>query len=240
MASTAWAAKCEENMKQIIIDGISIELEKKKIKNMYLRILPPDGRAHISAPLRMKEEEIRAFVLSRMDWVREQQTRMRQRHTQTNIQYKSGERVLVWGKAYTLNLKENSSNNQIELNENIVLSVKGSNRSADELKKLLDHWYRVQLEKEALPLIERWERIIGVKTDGLRIRDMKTRWGTCNIRSKIICLNLQLAKKPLHCLEYVVVHELVHLLEGSHNKIFKGYMDHFLPQWRQTKKELNT
>jgi predicted metal-dependent hydrolase len=226
-------------MKQIIINGITIELEKKKIKNMYLRILPPDGKVHISAPMKMEEETIRNFVTAKMEWIISQQTRMHQRHIQADIEYVSGDEISVWGEKYYLAVKENCSHNTIKMNGwDIILSVK-KDSTASQRKKIIDDWYRKMLMEELPRLIVKWENIIGVKSSGFHIRDMKTRWGTCNIRTGDICFNLQLAKKPIWCVEYVVVHELVHLLERSHNYIFKSYMDQFLPNWRMIKKELN-
>lgn len=226
-------------MKQIIINGITIDLEKKKIKNMYLRILPPDGKVHISAPIQMKEEYIREFVTAKLEWIVNQQIRMQQRHVQTGIEYESGDEVLVWGEKYFLAVKESCTRNTVKINGwDIILSVKGES-TASQRKKIIDDWYRKMLIEELPHLIAKWEKIIGVNSSGFHIRDMKTRWGTCNVRTGNICFNLQLAKKPIRCVEYVVVHELVHLLERSHNYIFKNYMDQFLPNWRSIKKDLN-
>jgi Predicted metal-dependent hydrolase len=226
-------------MKQLIMNGIEIELERKRIKNMYLRILPPDGRIHISAPSRMKEDEIKGFVLSKLDWIEKQQQKMRLSITVNTLEYVTGEEIMLWGKKRCLKVSEGYSDNRITLDGDIlVLSVKGDSMP-EKRRKIMNDWYRKQLQQEIPSLLLKWEKIIGVRASGFTIRDMKTRWGTCNLRSKSICLNLQLAKKAPRCLEYVVVHELVHLLERSHNYIFKSYMDHFLPDWRMIKKELN-
>lgn len=226
-------------MKQILINQITITIEKKRIKNMYLRILPPEGRVHISAPLRMSEEEIKRFVLSKMDWILQQQKKLQNRHTHEELTYSNGEELYVWGKCYHLSVVEGYTKNAIHAAaDTILLSVKAG-CSLEEKKKLLDHWYINELQLKIPSLMEHWERIIGVTASGFRIRDMKTRWGTCNIRTKTICFNLQLAKKDPRCLEYVVIHELVHLLEKSHNHVFKAYMTKFLPEWKQIKGELN-
>lgn len=226
-------------MKQIWINDIRVELEKKRIKNMYLRILPPDGRVYISAPLRMSEEEIYHFVSSKKEWILLQQAKMERRPLKPELQYVTGERINIWGNAFTLLLKEAASRNRVEvIGDEIILYAK-TDSTSKQREKLLKGWYRKALETEIPFLIARWEKVIGVSSLGFSIRDMKTRWGTCNIKTKQICLNLQLAKKPMKCLEYVVVHELVHLLERSHNKVFKAYMDRFLPEWRSIKRELN-
>jgi predicted metal-dependent hydrolase len=226
-------------MKQIWINDIPIELDKKRIKNMYLKILPPDGRVHISAPMKMSEEEIQHFVYSKMDWIIHQQARMEHRPIQPELQYTTGEVIDIWGIGYHLIQKETLSRSRIEVIGDELLLYTKSDSTREQREKLLNHWYRKALEAEIPFLLARWERNIGVHSSGYNIRDMKTRWGTCNVRTKQICLNLQLAKKRPICLEYVVVHELVHLLERSHNKVFKGYMDRFLPDWRRIKRELN-
>ena len=226
-------------MKYLDINGISIELEKKRIKNMYLRILPPDGRVHVSAPLRMSDAEIKRFVLSKLDWIMIQQIKVQNRNTNQEHSYITGEKLDVWGSKMTLIVREDSTRNTVKLSEDSVILETKKGSSVIQREKLVKEWYRNSLIQEIPSLLLKWEERIGVKSTGFNIRDMKTRWGTCNIRTKNICLNLQLAKKPPICLEYVVVHELVHLLERSHNAVFKAYMDKFLPQWRMIKKRLN-
>jgi predicted metal-dependent hydrolase len=226
-------------MKQIIINNRSIEIEKKKIKNMYLRILPPDGRVHISAPIKMNEEEIKRFVISKLEWIELQQRKLEERHTHQLLLYVSGEEIYIWGRKLNLIVIESNERHSLSFEgDNLILQVK-EDSTTEQKARIMADWYKKALQQEIPALIAKWERIIGVKSNSFNIRDMKTRWGVCNIRTKNICLNLQLAKKPPRCLEYVVVHELVHLLERSHNKVFKSYMDHFLPQWRNIKKELN-
>lgn len=226
-------------MKLIWISNIPIELEKKRIKNMYLRILPPDGRVHISAPMKMSEEEIYHFVDQKLSWIMVQQTKIKQRGTHQDLQYITGEQINIWGCSYVLSVRKAMTRNYIEvIGDEILLYIKPDS-TKEQRVKLMNTWYKKALEAEIPFLLARWERTIGVSSSGYCIRDMKTRWGTCNIRTKKICLNLQLAKKPPKCLEYVVVHELVHLLEKSHNSVFKGYMDRFLPDWRRIKSELN-
>ena len=226
-------------MKQIVINNIPIDFEKKRIKNMYLKVLPPDGRVTITAPVRMNEEEIKRFVLTKMEWIKLQQEKIQQRHINEELDYDSGENIYVWGKKYTLIIIEEAGRPHIELEEDkLIMSIKPGSIT-EKKKHIMNSWYKEELLREISLLVESWESVIGVKSNGFCIRDMKTRWGTCNIRSKNICLSLQLAKKPPRCLEYVVVHELVHLLEKSHNNIFKSYLDQFLPEWRTIKKEMN-
>lgn len=226
-------------MKHIIINHIPIELERKKIKNMYLKVLPPDGRIHITAPMRMSEDEIRSFVIAKQEWVLGQQAKIRQRHSGQIKDCLSGEAISLWGQSFTLEVITKAGRGRITLQEDKLLMEVPADSLADQRKKLLNHWYKEQLLQRIPYLILKWEKIIGVKSEGFTICDMKTRWGTCNIRSKKICLSLQLAKKKPDCLEYVIVHELVHLLEPSHNGTFKAYLDRFYPDWRSIKKEMN-
>jgi predicted metal-dependent hydrolase len=226
-------------MKQLMINDIMIEIERKRIKNMYLKVLPPEGRVRISAPIRMSDEAVRQFVLTKIDWIKNQQDKIKKRQIIVDMQYVSGDQIPFMGKRYTLIIEDSGLKESIlPEGDRIILKIR-SDSSPKHRKQMIDNLYRQVLKSEIPKLIEKWEKVIGVKSEGFRIRDMKTRWGTCNIRTKIICLNLQLAKKQSVCLEYVIVHELVHLLEGSHNYIFKGYMDRFLPGWRSIKKEMN-
>ncbi len=226
-------------MKQIMIDGIPVSLERKRIKNMYLRILPPDGKVAVSAPMRMREEEIERFIKTKLVWIRLQQDKMKNRNTHQEQEYVTGEKIYLWGRTYLLIVKETTGRGKISVNgEEVQLFIQNQS-TREQRKKLLHTWYKKSLEQELPYLLEKWEKRIGVKAGSFSIRDMKTRWGTCHIQKKAICLNLQLAKKSPICLEYVLVHELVHLLERSHNHVFKGYMDQFLPNWRSIKTELN-
>lgn len=225
--------------KHIIVGNITIELEHKKIKNMYLRVLPPKGQVRITAPLRMSEGEIRKFVLSKLDWIHTQQQVVINRHMKEEINYLSGDIILFWGEDYKLQIHEKNGRPRLEIAEGLLNLTVKPEATKEQRKKMIDTLYKEALAKEIPQLMAKWEQIIGVKATGFSVRDMKTRWGTCNVRTKKVCLSLQLARKHPKCLEYVIVHELVHLLEGSHNHIFKNYMDHFLPGWRQIKQEMN-
>ncbi len=228
-----------EMKKEIIIGNLSIELERKRNKNMYLRVHPPKGQVRITAPLRMSEEEIRRFVLSKLEWIHAQQQNVIDRQLEEDIDYTDGDTLPFWGEDYRLQLLEKTGSGKIEIEAGLIKLTVKPGATREQRKKMLDKLYKEALMKEIPPLMEKWEKQIGVKASGFSIRDMKTRWGTCNIRTKKICLSLQLAKKEPKCLEYVIVHELVHLLEQSHNHIFKGYLDHYLPGWRQIKQDMN-
>lgn len=233
-------------MKYIEINDQLVELEKKRIKNMYLKVLPPDGRIHISAPMRMHEEEIKGFLLSKMDWIKVHQEKIRDHQVLLQSvrkpEFITGETLHLLGRNVRLEVLYEAKENKVFLLEDrliLWLRCKEADCSIEKRLKLLNSYYRSVLENEIPPLLAKWERMIGVKAKEWRIRDMKTRWGTCNIKERRIWFNLQLAKKPLECIEYVVVHELVHLLEKSHNQIFKEYMNQFLPGWRVIKARLN-
>ena len=226
-------------MKQLVINNILVEIERKKIKNMYLKVLPTDQKVRISAPLRIPEDEIRRFVLSKYEWIIRQQRRMQERAENKELNYVSGEEVFYKGKKYTLKVIPVENNVGVTLLDDMLLLKVKPNSNIQMRARILNQWYKEYLLERIPELIIKWEQIIGVKSSSLVIRDMKTRWGSCNIRTGKICINLRLAQKKPISLEYVVVHELVHLLEGSHNQVFKGYMDRFLPDWRTIKKELN-
>lgn len=227
-------------MKIKIMDNQQIEIEKKRIKNMYLRVLPPDGRIHITAPLRVKDEDIERFVIAKQEWIQKRREALLHKKPLQELAYVTGDMVPVWGGLRTLVVYHTMNRNMVIADgDTIILKVK-KDSTDKQREQLLNKWYLKELQQVLPSMINQWESVIGVTSSSWKIRDMKTRWGSCNIRSKNICFNLQLAKKAPKCLEYVVVHELVHLLEKSHNHIFKGYMDKFLSDWRITKKELNT
>lgn len=227
------------------INGLTFELERKRIKNLYLKVLPPEGRLHVSAPVRMPNEAIIDFVLSKQAWIRKQQEKLRNRADTApfrNPEYLSGEEVYLWGSCFPLEVRYQQRNNRAYYSGTaILLHVKKG--EGDSLPKerygILKQLYREELEEKLPDLFSKWEEMIGVKAKEWNLRDMTTRWGSCNVKEKKICLNLKLAGKSPECLEYVVVHELVHLLESSHNHIFKSYMDQFLPEWRNRKAMLN-
>lgn len=228
-------------MKIIKIQDIEIELEKKRIKNMYLKVLPPDGRIRISAPYRMSIDRIQDFVLDRMDWLQKTQERIKSNYSgyiSMDIDYLDGDPVFFDGIKYELYLQEGKKTGISLEHSRLIMHVRPQS-TPEQRKRILYNWYRNTLYERINILIDKWEPVIGVRAEGFTIRNMKSRWGSCNIRTKRLSFSLMLAQKRLTCVEYVVVHELVHLLEGSHNHVFKAYMDRFLPGWRQIKKELN-
>jgi predicted metal-dependent hydrolase len=228
-----------QTIKTIDIGNIAINVVQKNIKNVHLSVYPPLGNVRISAPLRMNIDTIRVFAISKLDWIKHQQQKLRSQVREPPRAYLDRESHYLWGKRYLLKLIEVNAPNQLELqHDNIVLQVRPG---ADLAKKraIVDDFYRHQLEAAIPPLINKWERLMGINVASFSIRKMKTKWGSCTPALQTIRFNLELAKKPPECLEYVIVHELVHLLEPSHNKRFVALMDSFMPKWRFYQAELN-
>ena len=224
----------------IDVNGLAVEVVRKNIKHLYVGVYPPAGRVRVSAPLRIDKDAIRLAVISRLGWIRKRQAQFEQQERQSEREYVSGESHYFEGRRYRLDVIEQNSPPAVLLLNNSILALgvrPGTDRSQREAT--LDHWYRGQLRDRLPALVEKWEQKIGVQANEVRIRKMKTRWGTCNSRARRIWLNLELMKKPASCLEYVVVHELVHLLERKHNNRFKDLMDKHMPQWRTHRDELN-
>ncbi len=223
----------------IKLGDIDIDVYLKDIKNIHLSVHPPTGRVRISAPSRMNLDSIRAFALTKLGWIKEHRRRFQEQERETPREYIDRESHYFFGKRYLLRVVDENRRGYVTLTKSTIdLHVK-KRTSAEKRHELMNEWYRKEL-KVALPeIIRRWEKRIGVSTDNWGIKLMKTRWGSCNRRARRIWINLELAKKPPICLEYVIVHELVHLLEGHHNDNFKKLMDTFMPLWRAYREQLN-
>ena len=223
---------------QIEIDGITIEILRKPIKNMHLRIYPPDGKVQISAPLSLSLRTIRQQLEMKLQWLHKHRARLQAEPTTPEPTLQTGEAHLFLGRTYTLNVIDSLRRPQITLNDGMLtLSVKPG-LSVVEKKALLSQWHRSQMHSLVPMLIAKWQPLIGVTVASWGTKMMKTRWGSCNTRTRRIWLNLVLIQKPLASLEYVLVHEMVHLLEASHNARFYQLMDSFLPEWRIHQNEL--
>jgi len=224
---------------QIRLGDIAVDVVLKDIKNIHLSVYPPTGKVRIAAPLRMDLDTIRVFAITKLGWIKSQQQKLREQQRETPREYLDRESHYVWGKRYLLQLVEKDAAPKVELKHNKMrLQIRPA--SSDVRKQeILEAWYRERL-KEAVPaLIDKWEPLIGVKVERFFVQRMKTKWGSCSPGSKSIRLNTELAKKPPECLEYIVVHEMVHLLEPTHNTRFITLMDRFMPKWRFYKDELN-
>jgi predicted metal-dependent hydrolase len=227
-------------MKKITVNDLVIEVTRKRIKNLNMRIHPPDGRVSVSVPLRADDEAVRQWVLTKWDWIQRQQAKLATLPQPAALQFTSGESHLFQGRACTLNVIPHSGRAKVVLRDGNQLDLYAAPESdAAYRERVLAAWYRKELQGVIPPLLAYWEPIVGVQSAEWGIKQMKTRWGTCNIQARRIWLNLELMKKPPRCLEYVVVHELVHLLERYHNARFWGFMDRFYPNWRAVRAELN-
>jgi hypothetical protein len=222
------------------ICDIEVLIIRKKIKNLHLAVLPPEGRVRVSAPLTLNDDIIRTMLVTRWGWIRKQRLKFENQSRQSLREYISGETHYFWGRRYRMEVIYEPTAPKISFKgkNKIVLSVKpGTCRIKRE--KIMMNWYRKQLRVVANKLIEYWKKKIGVQLNAWGIKKMKTRWGTCNPKLGRIWINLELAKKPEQCLEFIIAHELTHFLEKNHNERFKKYLDNFLPHWRQRKEELN-
>jgi len=224
----------------IEVGGIGVEVVRKPIKNLHLSVHPPEGRVRVSAPSRMDDEAVRLAVVSKLAWIRRHQKTFAEQPRQSQREMVSGESHYFRGRRYLLRLLEDSGSNRVSRNGNSELTMHvrpGAGR--DKREQVLNDWYRRHTKSVVPDLIVRWEPVVGVRVADWGIKKMKTRWGSCNIRDRRIWLNLELARKPPLCLEYVLVHEMVHLLERRHNDRFRALMDRFMPQWRLYRDELN-
>ena len=224
----------------IEVGGIQVEVVRKPIKNLHLSVHPPEGRVRVSAPLRVDDEAVRLAVVSRLRWIRRHQRTFADQPRQSQREIVSGESHYFMGRRYRLRVLEHNGPNQISRNGNSELTMRvRPGTGQDKRQQFLDDWYRWHMKSLMPELISQWQPVIGVRVADWGIKKMKTRWGSCNIQDHRVWLNLELAKKPPRCLEYVLVHEMVHLLERHHNDRFKALMDRFLPQWRLYRDELN-
>ena len=221
----------------IKLEDIEAEVVHKNIRNIHLRVLPPDGKVRISAPLRTKNETIYKFASSKLNWISKQRIRIR-KSTFESFQYLNHETHYFKGRQYQLRVQEINEPPVVQLlNNEIVLQVH-EGADLETRRSVLQDWYHSQLEMIIPPLITKWESILNVSVRRFSIRSMKTRWGSCTPKTRSIRFNLELVKRAPECLEYIVVHELVHLLEASHNSKFKTLMDRFYPKWKLYRKEL--
>lgn len=227
-------------MYQIEVGDITIDVVRKEIKNMHLAVYPPTGRVRLAAPLDVNEDAIRLFAISKMGWIKRNQRNFEKQERETPREYKERESHYFQGSRYLLRIKETTAPGYVKLSNKtyIDLYVK-EGVSIDYKRNVMNEWYREQLKLAIPEIVERWEMKLDVKLSSWQVRQMKTRWGSCDIEKRIIRLNLELAKKPIHSLEYIVVHEMMHLLERHHNDQFIALMDFHLPNWRQLRSELN-
>lgn len=224
---------------QIRVSGLRVDVIRKDIKHLHLAVYPPHGRIRVAVPLRLSEEDVRMSVVSRLGWIRRQQVRFHDQDRQSAREYVTGESHYFLGRRYRLRVKESDSSQVVVGNATLDLHGR-KDLSPEERAEVVRDWYRAELRAILPGLVDKWSSIIGVRPSYAGIRRMRTMWGTCNGDAQRIWLNLELAKKPLSSLEYVLVHEFAHLLERRHTERFRDLMNGFMPQWRLRRDELNS
>jgi predicted metal-dependent hydrolase len=224
---------------QLQLGELTCHVQRKHIKHLHLSVRPPMGRVTVSAPMHLQLDTIRAYLISKLSWIQKQQLKMQQQERLPPLEYIERESHYLWGKGYLLSVKEALSTPKItRQHDTLLLTIRPGTEKAKR-QALFEAWYREQLKIKATQMIRLWERRLGVQVKKLYVRRMKTKWGSCTYQRETIRLNTELARKPKACLEYLVVHEMVHLLEPSHNKRFYGLMDFHLPNWKTTRDILN-
>lgn len=225
----------------ITVSGLRVSIVRKAIKNLHLGVYPPNGRVRVAAPLAVTDDAVRLAVIGKLGWIKRQQSKFKSQPRQSEREMVSGESHYFLGRRYRLHVvhKDKGTTTVVLRNRSIIeLQVSGES-SAEQRERVLQRWYRQQLRALIPSLLEKWESLLGVEAGDWGIKKMKTKWGACNAEARRIWLNLELAKKPVQCIEYIIVHELAHLIERHHNDRFISIMDKYLPQWRLLQQELN-
>jgi predicted metal-dependent hydrolase len=220
------------------IDGVPIEITRKNIKRLNLRIHPPDGAVRVSAPKHYNNALIYQLLHEKIDWITTHRNKIRERHDNHIQDLKSGATIPFLGDRYPIFVTEHAGIPHIEFIDNVIQLRITHGYTTSDIEKHIERWYRKNMLTIVPELMNHWKKVINVEVRDWYIRKMKTRWGSCNTKEHRICLNLNLMTTPLACLEYVIVHELVHLLEASHNARFYELMTVFMPNWREYKRQL--
>lgn len=223
---------------KLFVEDIEVELIRKNIKNMHLYVLRPDGRVRITAPMRLSESAITEFIFSRIDWIRKNRERIEAEPRLAPLSYSSGEIIMIFGKPYTLEVIEGKRNDFSYLLGKAELYCKPSS-TPEQRNAIVEKALRESLYAKVKPMFDKWELITGLKASSYQIKKMKTRWGTCNTRTRKIWLNLELVHKSDECIEYVIMHELAHLRVSNHGKDFVALMDYYMPRWKEIREILN-
>lgn len=227
------------NFEQIHLGAVSVDMVRKHIKNVHLSVHPPTGRVRIAVPQDMDVKTVRLFAVAKIDWIKRQQRKLASQDREPPREFLDRESHYLWGRRMLLKVLEADAPRAVEVRHSaLVLRIRPGD-AMDAREHTLAQFYRYQLKTEAIPVIKRWESRLGVRAQALFVRQMKTRWGSCNPIAQTIRLNTELTKKPRECMEYVIVHELAHLLEATHGKPFIALLDRHLPHWRDTRKFLN-
>jgi predicted metal-dependent hydrolase len=226
---------------QITVSGLRVSVVRKAIKNLHLGVYPPNGRVRVAAPLAVTDDAVRLAVIGKLGWIKRQQARFKSQPRQSEREMVSGESHYFLGRRYRLRVIQNDKGTfRVVLRNRSTIELQvPAQSSAAQREQVLQRWYRQQLRALIPPLLEKWQSVLGVQVSECRIKKMKTKWGACTAEARRIWLNLELAKKPVQGIEYIVVHELAHLIERHHNDRFIAIMDKHLPQWRLNQQELN-
>ena len=226
--------------RQITVSGLRVSVVRKAIKNLHLGVYPPHGRVRVAAPLRVSDDAVRLAVIGKLGWIKRQQARFESQPRQSERDMVSGESHYFLGRRYRLRVVNHDGPSTVARRTSTIELHIRRETSAEQRERVLHRWYRRQLKTLIPPLVEKWQAVLGVQLAHWGVKRMKTRWGTCNAEARRIWLNLELAKKPVQCLEYIIIHELTHLIERHHNERFITSMDQHLPQWRRYRQELNS
>ncbi len=226
-------------MAELQLGNIIVDVEQKDIKHIHLSVYPPNGRVKIAAPSHLSLEMIRIYVISKLSWIKKQQKKVRNQKRDAPREYLNRESHYYKGKRYLLRIIEIDRPPRVDLKHGTIDLYVRPGSTLLQKQALLDEWYRTQLKTILPDMITQWEKTLKVKVDEFRVKKMKTKWGTCTREAGRIWINLELAKKTVDCLEYIVVHEMMHLLERRHNDKFIAYMDFYLPKWKFYKEMLN-
>jgi len=224
----------------ITVSGVRVQVVRKAIKNLHLGVYPPEGRVRVAAPMAVSDDAVRLAVVGKLVWIKRQRTRFRTQLRQSEREMVSGESHYFLGQRYRLRVVRKDGPTKVLIRSRILELHVSQKAIAREREQELQRWYRQQLRDLIPPLLIKWSAALDVKVAECCVKKMKTKWGSCNAEAQRIWVNLELAKKPVQCLEYLIVHELAHLIERHHNDNFVAIMDEHLPQWRLNRQELNS
>lgn len=225
--------------REIMLGDIAVDVVLKDIKNVHLSVYPPAGRVRIAAPARMSLDTIRVFAISKLAWIKRQQEKIRAQDRETPREFVDRESHYLWGKRYLLQVEQADAPPSVELGHGRMILTCRPGTTEERKGAIVEDWYRDQLRSAVPPLLAKWEPLLGVRANRVYLHRMKTRWGSCNPATRNIRLNTELVKKPRGCLEYIVIHELAHLIEPTHNARFVAIIDSHMPQWRSLRDQLN-
>jgi predicted metal-dependent hydrolase len=226
---------------QITVNGLQVRVFRKAIKNLHLGVYPPHGRVRVAAPLRVSDDAVRMAVIGKLGWIKRQRAKFKGQPRQSAREMVSGESHYFLGRRYRLRVESGQrSAASVMLKKSVIELRVPAGTGVQQRERVLNRWYRQQLKAMMPPLVQKWQARLGVQIGEWRIKKMKTRWGACNAEARRIWLNLELVKKPAQCLEYIVAHEMVHLMERNHNNRFVAILGKHLPQWRLHRQQLNS